>query len=678
MIKRRTNSNKPNSGNDIVIKSQNTPETKQETHRSCVIKPSHHDSKPRPKLSEAFNLSKTNQEEINTPITTDAPTAPNTLSDYHVDIYSSISVSKEEIQKIRSMCDTPHIELAARIEECYIAVVSNCYALATEDQENDEYKLKWIMSGCKPIRKSRDRDGHINIDLLIVNDLGEKTETVPISSFTENGFTTLTKYGIHVHYSYKKAMETYFLKLFEKMPLEDASRTLGIVKNTVTGKISFNAYKAKDGFERRTDYKDWEEYLHHFNQLLKPSTVFQYMLAATMAAPVMTILKEKFNYDLHSYCINAVGPSSTGKTISSRACAAAWTNPNSDKIYGAMHATANASLKRLDGRYGIPTFFDEATTYSGSKSAEFAYSVYNETEKARMSSDCTMRKSGTWSTIVTMTSEEHFRQPKKNQNGGLDVIVFSLESTHFTANADHAEKLSRFIQNNYGMIGYEFIKHITNSGLKHLQTDYEEAVKEMKQYTRKNKGCFTDRLVNIYALTYMTAKYLKEMGLEIDIDAVADIMANHNETVSKQNNMAKNAFEAIISYIARNPMEKGYREVLNKNKKAEKYVIEEGVMDKILTSANFKDVKVTIKEMDRAKYIIRQGEGKGLKSRLYINSKLCSRYQVDLSSLYEEIEEESDTDNKSSDSIIDSSVDLEEDYDIDTEDEEIIFDEEEE
>ena len=151
----------------------------------------------------------------------------------------------------------------------------------------------------------------------------------------------------------------------------------------------------------------------------------------------------------------------------------------------------------------------------------------------------------------------------------------------------------------------------------------------MHGYVKNNMSDLTPRLVNIYAITYMTAVLLEEMGLVINPDSVAEIMAEHNAMVANEQNLALNAYRAIISYIVRNPLKSGIRKFETNEGALIKVAIEESLTQEILSKAGFTDLKVTIKEMDKAGYLIRQQNGR-LKSKLTIDGNLGYVYQFDM------------------------------------------------
>ncbi len=458
------------------------------------------------------------------------------------------------------------------VSPCLVVKCIDCFTVLMK--LDDKPALLWIMGRIDLLKKVKGSDGSAHADIQITDNLNTKTIRVSMSRLSTGNISSLLKYNVYLYSDYAFTMATYFQKLTEKMPMEDASQVLGIVTDSTTGDLNFNGYNTTDAFEVKSEYDTFEDYLEAFNLLLEHSEPLQYLLATTMAAPVLTILQQKYNYDLHSYCINAVGASSTGKTIASRVCASAWTNPNSDKIFLAMLSTGNAALKRLAGRYGIPTFLDESSVLGGIKADEYGYSVYEGREKRRLNSDCSEKASGTWSTIVCMSSEQHFHSNDNNQNGGLAVRVHSIENLNWTVSKEHAEQLNNFIKNNYGILGREFTEMLFSEKIDELPDLYEEAKETMYSYCESSHNDFTDRLCQTYALTYMTAKMLEEIGIAVDVEAVDGIMADHNNMVSNEQNLGQNAFNAVVSYVARNSCKSGISQKTNKDGIPVKVVIE--------------------------------------------------------------------------------------------------------
>lgn len=72
-------------------------------------------------------------------------------------------------------------------------------------------------------------------------------------------------------------------------------------------RLVFNEYTADNMFTVKNNFSSFDDYLAKFNELLMQSKPLQYLISATMAAPILTLMNQKYNYDLHSYIINIIG-----------------------------------------------------------------------------------------------------------------------------------------------------------------------------------------------------------------------------------------------------------------------------------------------------------------------------------------------------------------------------------
>lgn len=558
--------------------------------------------------------------------------------DVNVPVFESLLVPAVLYVALKPVAIVSSMIVEGKVVPCSVIKTANSFCLMYGNPKEETIALQWIMRSFDMIHKVRGADGNVYLDIVVTDEVESKQLRVPAASLTETGLPMLQKYNIAYDTAFKRTISIFLQKIAEKMPMENAAQQLGLVKDISTNYFSFNCY-TEAGFEVRNGYETQKEYLEHLNELIEPSASIQYLLSATMAAPILTLLQQKYRCNLKSYTINIVGNSSTGKTITQRLCASMWCDPNDDRIFSAMLSTGNAALKRLSGRFGLPTLLDEATITGGVKPEEFAYSVAEEREKRRLNSDCSEKASGTWSTIVVMSSESHFHDTSRCQNGGMAVRVHAMENLSFTSSKEHAEEISWFASRNFGIVGKLFTDYLLSGKAGNLEQRYATAVKDMENFCKEHKSGYTDRLVKTYALTLTAAKLLLEIGVKIDRDAVAEIMAEHNAMVASEQNLAGNAFRAIVAYRTRNPYSCGIREFKGDNA-VTAIAVEDSLMCDLLTKAGFHDVKVVMKELDKAGYLLRQGKGAGLKSKLTINGNICYCYKIDLNSLNEDVEPE--------------------------------------
>ncbi|MGN0606321.1 MAG: DUF927 domain-containing protein [Oscillospiraceae bacterium] len=501
--------------------------------------------------------------------------------------------------------------------------IGGCIAMAS-----GEDKLEWLATDFSFVRKVKAINGEMYADIQISDDLSNTIVRVPATIFHSEDIRKLEQYGITVSPGYSLTLSIYCKKILGELPTEAAEQQLGFSYRD--SKLSFSGYDT-GLLTTQNRYDSADEYIEELNYLISESIPIQYVMSASMGAAVMTALKLKYNIDLHSYCINLIGASSTGKTITSRLCASMWGNPNDDKLFSAMLSTNNAMFKRLGGRMGVPVFLDEAGVAGNVRTDEFGYTIYEEREKHRLNSDCTEKISGTWNTIVILTGEEHFHSSQKSQNGGLVVRIHNAENLIYTTSREHADDICDFIASNYGVLGKIFIEHII-SHIDSLQQEYEMARDKMREFTEDSHNQYTERLINSYALTYLTAEILNTLGVQIDIYGIAEIMAEQNKVISSEYNLADNAIDVIASYVAGHSSTEIICYGSGGKEPVTSVAITETLVQKILAEAGFKDMKVTISEIDKAGYLIRQGKGErnGRKCRLNFNGVCTTCYKFRL------------------------------------------------
>lgn len=548
------------------------------------------------------------------------------VEDFDIEMYSSVEVDENLFDKLLSSAVySKWVDDKGKTISIPVIKAKNAYAMNTNGRE-----FQWLCSGFSILKKVKDTSGEVHVDLQVSDDLSTSNIRVPINVFSKSNLKELNKYNIIIDSGNEQTASIYFQKVLANMPMESAQQQLGFSYNGE--KIKFVGY-GNGLLMTNNNYNTIEEYIENLNNLISDSIPIQYLISASMSAALISILKMKYNLNLHSYIINIVGASSTGKTISSRLCASMWSNPNSDTVFTAMLSTNNAMFKRLGGRFGVPIFLDESTVMGNVRTDEFIYTIYEEREKHRLNPNCTAKSSGTWNTVVVMSSEEHFHSNSKSQNDGLVVRIHNAENLTFTNSREHADEISEFISCNYGVMGKIFVDFLMKN--EELKNFYENAKSKMRELTENSHNSCTDRLVDIYALTYLTAKILRKIGLEIDCDGVADIMAEQNQIISTEYNKAVNALYAITAYVAghENSTEIERRCIGNEESDITSVAITESLTAKILSDAGFKDLKTIIKALDEAGYLIRQGQNNGLKSKLHINRvpTVCYQFRFDSS-----------------------------------------------
>lgn len=161
-----------------------------------------------------------------------------------------------------------------------------------------------------------------------------------------------------------------------------------------------------------------------------------------------------------------------------------------------------------------------------------------------------------------------------------------------------------------------------------------------RDYVRKLIGSGTcslsERLINQYAVILLSAEMLSNMGVAAEVDKIAEILLEHHSAVAKATDLAKNAYEVLMTYISRNPYNTGIKNMEDKHEAA----ISDTLFADILRKNGFRDIKIVADELDAKGYTKRR-ERNRKKVKLSLNGNSCYCYLLDTSRLDEENIEQS-------------------------------------
>ena len=107
-----------------------------------------------------------------------------------------------------------------------------------------------------------------------------------------------------------------------------------------------------------------------------------------------------------------------------------FTHPEDRKVYMPLFGTRNALIKAISQKYAVPQLFDEATIASNNDLEHLIYTITNENEKGRCSSDGTLRETDSWKLIVITSSENRLLDDTRMHNRGLDDENTTAECGH--------------------------------------------------------------------------------------------------------------------------------------------------------------------------------------------------------------------------------------------------------
>lgn len=326
----------------------------------------------------------------------------------------------------------------------------------------------------------------------------QKWQTVIVEKTTiasKSKILQLANFGIEVNENNAKELITYLADVLELNDIKPKVSTnhLGwIDKDFVpyTDKYVLDVdkeFKQKiDSISESGNYEEWKEYLRN---LRKDSKTLRFMIAASFAGVLVRIFK------LNTFIVHLWGRSGNGKTVAEMLCASIWGRPDNNMISN-LSNTAIANERLCNFYRNMPIFLDELQI-AKARYKSFDEVIYTLTEgkgKERGTVDNGIREQTSWQTIIVLNGEEPITSDTSKEGVKNRVIEINDD----TPIIEDGNATVKFIQDNYGFAGKEFIDLIADR--KQLEQVNNKFVKDISELTEYKKQ------VNAFACI-MTADY---------------------------------------------------------------------------------------------------------------------------------------------------------------------------
>jgi hypothetical protein len=233
-------------------------------------------------------------------------------------------------------------------------------------------------------------------------------------------------------------------------------------------------YRLKDGIgvtdrEKEGTYGSWQATVG--NQVWQKDTQQLALGLTTGCAGVLVQLIDADTMGLH-----LSGESTRGKTTAQRVAASCVGNVKPDTgVLVLPRATPNGTEAQLEMANGASLHFDEAKTSDGKLVATLPFFVAGGAGRARLNSDASRKRTRTWSTFVTMSSEQTLRTIMEKAGGemltGAAVRMPSV-SVESCPKIDKAriDAITAGAKANYGHVLPIFVAEVMKRGL-HREPD---------------------------------------------------------------------------------------------------------------------------------------------------------------------------------------------------------------
>ena len=214
------------------------------------------------------------------------------------------------------------------------------------------------------------------------------------------------------------------------------------------------------------------------------------MIASSFASVLVRIFK------LNTFIVHLWGKSGNGKTVAEMICASIWGKPDNNFISN-LSNTSIANERLCNFYKNMPILLDELQI-AKAKYKNFDELIYVLTEgkgKERGTVDSGIREQTTWQTIVILNGEEPITSDTSKE--GVKNRVIEINEDNMIVKDGNATV--KFIQDNYGFAGKEFIKLIEN----------REELQKIQQYFVKELNAITEykKQINAFSII-MTADYI--------------------------------------------------------------------------------------------------------------------------------------------------------------------------
>ena len=296
-----------------------------------------------------------------------------------------------------------------------------------------------------------------------------------------------------------------------------------------------------------------EDYDSFLRSHILPYESMRFALVLGLSSIAASYLKDFA--DVGTILINLSGASSTGKTTTAQFIASLWGEPKISNLglVRTFNSTLNALLHSLRGVSGVPVCLDDATTSGFKNRTELIYQLAQSEPKSRMISGSELQDQGLrWSGAIFITSETPVIHDSETRMGIVSRVI-DTDGLVFTQSAEHAEDIKRFISNNYGHIGREYVKvfnKLTEEDIKKLYIMSKDEV--LTKLVKKDS--LTSRLASKITIVYMTAKLVWSLlGFnEVNPDEVLKYFVDKDQVEIDQRHIGEKAIEVIKNFLVEN------------------------------------------------------------------------------------------------------------------------------
>lgn len=301
-----------------------------------------------------------------------------------------------------------------------------------------------------------------------------------------------------------------------------------------------------------------DEYLRDIKNLVMPYRNISLAFVLGVSSAVVAKLN-KSGEDVNTLLAHFVTESSKGKSTATMLAISVWGNPKlgAGGLYNSWNSTENALVTSLTGNYGVAYALDELSMSKIEDTTNLIYNIVGGKDKARLTKEIELRKSGTWVTTIISNGEESILG-RANNNTGLEIRVLELDGVVWTEDANHSDEVKALVNRNYGVFGYSFAEKLINFSIDKLKPIFEDE-KKIFLKNLKESGIvdnIVERTASKYAVVTLTARLInsgyKDYGINLDIEGIRELLVDTELNSIRRRGIQKKASEWILEYVEAN------------------------------------------------------------------------------------------------------------------------------
>lgn len=219
---------------------------------------------------------------------------------------------------------------------------------------------------------------------------------------------------------------------------------------------------------RKGDYEAWKKYVGK----LRKNICLRLQMAASFASPLL------YKLNTLPFILHFHGGTENGKTVGMIVAASIWGDPRPGKMWRTLNNTINFAMTSAAAFHHLPCMFDELQTIKTKMNYdEFIMRMCTGIDRGRMNGSA-MEETKTWLNAILTTGEDPI--VRDNSGGGSINRVIEIDCTDKVI-ATNGKEIVRFLSDNYGYAGKEFIEKI--SGHTNLNALFDDIYTKLMNQT---------------------------------------------------------------------------------------------------------------------------------------------------------------------------------------------------